>query len=150
MYAPANIGASLEAIKSAEKELGVLFPDELKWIWQVANGLDLPNGWHMHPVFDPSNPKKTCNSIVYENAPGKGRWGYMPDNLISIANNGTGNQLVLTIVDGCLAPDVLVWNHSRNATKSWGKTLDYILKQAEAKIELITKARAKSLHGMLK
>jgi len=144
---PLHLGAGIEAITAAEQEMGIKFPDLLKMIWQVSNGLELPGGWQIYPVFDPANPRKTCNSIVYENTPGKGRWEYMSGDLIAIAGNGTGNHLVLRIESGTLLPDILVWDHERNKTKAWGKTLDDILKKAQARVIAIQKARAKSLRG---
>lgn len=139
-----KLGVDLEAITAAEKELGVLFPDTLKAIWQVSNGIELPGGWIVYPIFDPSNPRKTCNSVVYENTPDKGRWPYMADELIAIASNDCGNQLVLRAEAGQLLPDIFVWNHERNSIKRCSKTLDYILAKAEARVAAIEEARVRS------
>ncbi|QSB00008.1 SMI1/KNR4 family protein [Methylomonas sp. EFPC1] len=62
--------ATEELIHSAEAELGVVFPAELKAIWSINNCNELPGGWRFFPVFDPSNPRKTAGAITYENLRG--------------------------------------------------------------------------------
>ena len=79
------LGVSEEMIKEAAEELGVEFPGQLKEIWKVSNGLELPGGWLFHPVFDISNPRKKSNHIVYENT--KARWNELL--------NGTGQPAKL-------------------------------------------------------
>lgn len=145
MDSQVKLGAPLEAIIAAEQELGVIFPETLKAVWQVSNGLELPGGWIMYPIFDPANPRRTCNSIVYENAQDKGRWSYIADDLIAIADNIWGNKLVLRSEAGRLSTEILVWNHERNSTKKWGKTLEYILAKAEARVAAVKEARARSI-----
>ncbi|CAI8954808.1 putative glucan synthasis protein [Brevibacillus sp. IT-7CA2] len=131
-----SLGVSEEMIKAAAEELGVEFPEQLKEIWKVSNGLELPGGWLFHPVFDISNPRKTSNHIVYENT--KARWEYMHDDLISIAAGDTGNQLVLQITSsGLLNPDVYLWNHETNKIKKWNRSLDFIKEKAQKRIENI-------------
>ncbi|MGE4274342.1 MAG: SMI1/KNR4 family protein [Desulfitobacterium sp.] len=129
------LGASDEAIKAASDCLGVSFPDQLKEIWAISNGLELAGGWIMFPVFDKANPRKTSNHIVYANT--KGRWQYMPEDLVSIASNETGNQLVLEKVENELMPEVFVWYHESNRIKKWGKGLDYIKDRAFARVSKI-------------
>jgi hypothetical protein len=139
-----KLGADIEAINAAEQQLGVTFPGVLKEIWQLSNGLEIPGGWVFFPVFDPSNPRKTCNSIVHENKP-EVRFDYMSDDLIAIAGNGTGNVLALKAESGALLPDVLVWDHELNRTRKWGRTLADILSKAAARVVAIERARAKSI-----
>lgn len=131
-----NLGVSEEMIQEAAAELGVEFPEQLKEIWKIANGLELPGGWVFHPVFDHSNPRKTSNHIVYENT--KGRWEYMHEDLISIAAGDTGNQLVLQKTSsGLLNSDVYIWNHETNKIKKWSKSLEFIIQKAHNRIENI-------------
>jgi len=40
-----NLGVCDEMIKVAAEELGVEYPQQLKEIWKVSNGLELPGGW---------------------------------------------------------------------------------------------------------
>ena len=131
-----SLGVSEEMMKAAAEELGVEFPEQLKEIWKVSNGLELPGGWIFHPVFDISNPRKTSNHIVYENT--QARWEYMHDDLISIAAGDTGNQLVLQKTrSGLLSPDVYLWNHETNKIKKWSRSLDFIKEKAQKRIENI-------------
>jgi len=142
-----NLGASIDAIKVAEQELGVEFPDILKEIWLTKNGgIEIPPDWEVYPIFDPDNSQKTSNSIVYENTPGKGRWGFevMPADLIAIAANGTGNHLVLRVVNGIVLPDIMNWNHETGKVRKWSRSLDHILKIAKSRVAEIEKARMKA------
>jgi hypothetical protein len=139
-----TLGADSEAIDSAEQKLGITLPSLLKETWELSNGLELPGGWILFPVFDPTNPRKTCSNIVHENKP-EVRFDYMPDDLVAIAGNGTGNLLVLRAESGALLPDVLVWNHETNKTRTWGRTLADILSKAAARVLSIERARAKSI-----
>ena len=123
------IGTSIESVKNAEVKLGVTFPEELVQIWIISNGLELPEGWQLFPVFDLTNPRKTSNDIVYENT--KGRWPTMDNNLISIAAGDTGNQLVLQRVDNIINNTVLLWDHENRETTPWDKELKDILEIAK-------------------
>lgn len=137
-----HIGASEEIIAATEREMGVLFPEGLKSIWSKSNGLDLPGGWRLFPVFDQKEPRKTCNHIGYENT--KGRWSYMDQSLISIAGGDTGNQLVLKRNGGELGETIFFWNHETNKIKAWGKDFEYLKAKAEARLSSINKAIARS------
>lgn len=130
-----NLGTTKEDIELAERELTVAFPEVLKAVWFISNGLELAGEWRLYPVFDSANPRKTANHIVYENT--KGRWGYMPAEFLSIAENGTGNQLVLKNEQGILKPEIYVWNHETNRIEKWIRTLEDVLKAAKERIEKI-------------
>jgi hypothetical protein len=137
-----NVGASDEIIEATENEMGVNFPEGLKEVWRRSNGLDLPGGWRLFPVFDNKEPRKTCNHIGYENT--KGRWSYMNQSLISIAGGDTGNQLVLKKNADELEETIYLWNHETNKIKVWGKDFEYLKAKAEARLTSINKAIARS------
>jgi dipeptidyl aminopeptidase/acylaminoacyl peptidase len=122
--------------------MGFLFPEGLKAVWRMSNGLDLPGGWRLFPVFDPAEPRKTCNHIGYENT--KGRWSYMDQSLISIAGGDTGNQLVLKRNDAVVESAIYLWDHETNKVRPWGKGFDYILSKAEARVLKIEKQIGRS------
>ncbi|SCW68376.1 SMI1 / KNR4 family (SUKH-1) [Paenibacillus tianmuensis] len=131
-----NLGVCEEMINAAAEQLGVAFPEQLKEIWKISNGLELPGSWLFYPIFDNSNPRKTSNHIVYENT--KARWDYINDNLISIAAGDTGNHLVLQKTSsGLLSADVYIWNHETNKIKKWSKSLDFIKEKAHKRIDNI-------------
>ena len=131
------LSASDQVIADAEKQMSLCFPEGLKAVWRISNGLELPGGWMLYPVFDPAEPRRTCSHIAYENT--TGRWEYMDDSLVSIAGGDTGNQLVLERQDGGLSDVILHWNHETNKTKKWSKGFDYLVQKAEARIDNIQK-----------
>ena len=130
-----HLGTTDEAVLLAEKELGVVFPERLKEVWLISNGLELFGQWRLYPVFDRSDPRKTANHIVYENT--KARWEYMPADYISIADNGTGNQLVLKKDDGALGPTIYFWDHETNKVRKWTKSFDDVFAEAKRRLEKI-------------
>lgn len=115
-----NLGATDDLILRAESKMGFCFPDGLKLVWRKSNGLELPGGWHLHPVFDPNEPRKTCSHIVSENS--HSRWSYMAKDLISIASGDTGNQLVLESDGVHLGETILLWNTRRAEPENGAKT----------------------------
>jgi hypothetical protein len=104
--------------------------------------LELPGGWELYPVFDPASPRKTANHIVYENT--RGRWETMAAELVAIAGNGTGNQLVLIRTEDRLGGEVFVWDHERGRVKRWTKDLAAVLRLAEQRVEKIKRQRSRS------
>lgn len=118
------------------------FPEGLKAVWQVSNGLELPGGWVLFPVFDPNQPRKTCSHIGYENT--KGRWPTMSNDLISIASGMTGNQLVLRRNGDLLEGPILCWDHETSRTRKWPRDFEYLLSKAKARATKIGKQIAKS------
>jgi hypothetical protein len=69
----------------------------------------------------------------------------MAPELVSIAGNGTGNQLVIARDGERLQAEVLVWNHERCRTKPWSKDLAGVLRVAEARLAKIERLRARRL-----
>jgi hypothetical protein len=113
------LGVTEEMIAAAEAELGIRFPDALREAWKLYNCNEMSSGWRIFPIFDPANPRKTCGSVTYENL--KGVWGrrVMEEGLVSIADNGTGNQLVLKVVSGQAGDQVLHWHHEKHRLTAW-------------------------------
>ena len=128
-------------IHAAEVELGIEFPTELHEIWKTYNCNDLPGGWRLFPVFDPSNPRKTAGSITYENL--KGVWGIhvMESRLISIADNGTGDQLVLKVVSAKAGSEIFRWDHETEKLTRWKPGFESILRIAKKSREDLAKLR---------
>ncbi|MBB6085674.1 SMI1/KNR4 family protein [Wenzhouxiangella marina] len=135
--------ATEELILRAEMELGVSFPPELKAIWLAHNCNELPGGWRVYPVFDPSNPRKTAGSITYENL--RGAWGrhIRSLGLIAIASNGTGNHLVARVVDGAAEPQIFHWHHETERLTHWKPGLASIMKSAIKSAEAIDRLKRK-------
>jgi hypothetical protein len=137
-----ELGTSSQNIEEAEKQLAVRFPEGMRAVLSISNGLEVPPDWIFYPVFDNANPRKTASHIVHENT--KGRWSYMATDLVSIAGDGTGNQLVLKKEGATLSPQILVWDHETNKTRPWPKDFDYALSIARKRVERIQKQINKS------
>jgi hypothetical protein len=137
-----SLGVTEETIAGAEAELCVRFPNELRAAWALYNCNEMSSGWRIFPIFDPSNPRKTCGSITYENL--KGVWGreVMSQGLVSVADNGTGDQLVLKVVTGQAGQTVFRWHHATNKLAIWKPGLDSIKRSAAKSRENVLK-----LHG---
>ena len=137
-----NLGTANQNIEEAERQLAVKFPEDLRAIYSISNGLELPPDWTLYSVFDPTNPRKSSNHIVYENT--KGRWSYMAADFTCIADNSTGNQLVLKKEGEVMSSEILIWDHETNKTRKWSKSFDYILSMAKKRVERIEKQMNKN------
>lgn len=131
------LGVTEEMIAAAETELSMRFPDELREAWLLYNCNEMGGGWRIFPVFDPANPRKTCGSVTYENL--KGVWGreVMSQSLVSIADNGTGNQLVLKVVFGQAGATVFRWHHATHKLTVWKPGLVSIKRSAAKSREAV-------------
>jgi SMI1-KNR4 cell-wall len=134
-----QVAATEEHIARAEAKLGVQFPEAFRRVWLIANGLELPSGWLIHPVFNPEDPRHTCNDIALENT--QGRPSYMASDLLIIAGDGTGDALVLRRSSGALSEDVLVWNHETRRCRKSTLTFQSLLKHAQKRAASIEAVR---------
>ena len=132
-----HLGADDAVINEAEKKLGVTFPAALREFYRLSNGIEIAPDWQVCAVFDPSNPRKSANHIVHENT--AGRWSYMPLDLICLAGNGTGNQLVLQKGGEALESQIYVWDHEANKLRKWSKGLEYLITAAHRRVDKIEK-----------
>ncbi|WP_374605038.1 SMI1/KNR4 family protein [Arenimonas sp.] len=125
------LGATEEGIAEAEAALGFRFAEDLREAWKQYNCIELRGGWRVFPIFDPANPRKTCTSISFENL--KGAWGQevMAEGLVTIADNGTGNQLVLKVDAGQAGDQVFHWHHETHRLSPWKPGLASIRAAAE-------------------
>lgn len=134
--------ATAALIDEAERELCVVFPVELRAVWLTHNGIELPGGWRFFPVFDPGNPRKTAGSVTYENL--RGAWGMhlRSLDLVALASNGTGNHLVMRVVDGVAIRDILHWNHETEKLTRWKPGIDAVMRSARTSAERLAAIRA--------
>lgn len=136
-----DLGSNIKDIEKAESRLQVVFPSELKQAWMTYNVIELRGGWFVHPIFDKSNPRKTCSDIIYANT--TGRWEYMDEDLLSIADNGTGNQLVLKLKDGRAENIVYKWHHETEELIHWTPGIDAIIQEAVKSKKQVEELREK-------
>lgn len=132
-----HLGTTDTAIDEAESKLGVRFPETLRQFYRLSNGIEIPPDWQVYAVFDTENPRKSAIHIVYENT--VGRWSDMAGDLICLAGNGTGNQLVLRKNGTVLGEQIYVWNHETNKVKPWTKDLPFLVSSAKKRVEKIEK-----------
>jgi len=111
-------------IQNAESELGVRFPDSFRNKMQEANGGRVDVGednYELHPFYDTSNRKRitrTCNSIVHETKKEREGGWQLPDRIIVIGNNGSGDKLVFQVeANGCIDPSVYWFDHETRELK---------------------------------
>ena len=95
---------SEQEIQKTEKELGASLPHDYREAMKIENGgegLTKEDDWEFYPIKDTSSKKRisrTCYHIIKETESCHG-FGYFPENVIAIANNGLGDQMVF-IKDG--------------------------------------------------
>lgn len=134
------LGIDKTEIIKAEEKLSIKFPETLKQAWETYNVIELKGGWFVFPIFDQRSPRKTCGNIVYENTSASWR-ELVPENLLMIAENGTGNFLVVKITDGIASEEVFHWHHETGKLTKWKPTIESILKTA-----IKSKKSVESLH----
>ena len=139
---PPILGIQSSEIDKAEAELSVRFPPLLREAWETYNVVELRGGWRVFPIFDKRSPRKTCGSIVYENT--RGAWKELqPDDTLAIADNGTGNQLVLKVENGKAGESVYHWNHETGRLRKWQPGIESILKEARRSRISVERLQAK-------
>ncbi|GGK66789.1 SMI1/KNR4 family protein [Amphritea balenae] len=107
----------IKFIEKAEAELGVSLPNWYRVSMQSLNGGSVSFGgeaWELYPILDLTNKKsirKTGDNLVL-NQKSAQDWPGFPSNAIAIGENGTGDHIVLLILDGGIADTrVYHWLH---------------------------------------
>ncbi len=138
-----TLNASQEAIDEAEKALGIQFPEGLKCIWLISNGLDYPQDWRIYPVFDKSMPKKCWGHIAEENR--RSSYDYIQEDLLKIGGDSYGNHLVLKVTGGVAGEDIYAWNHETTKLRKSPITFVKIQAKAQKRVDSIMKKIARSM-----
>ncbi|MGE7768802.1 SMI1/KNR4 family protein [Peribacillus sp. NPDC096540] len=95
-------------IKSAEEQLGVVFPKQYKELFKLSNNAQIDE-WTLFPIKDSKNLKRTWDDIVRQNQDVRDEG--MADDLISIGEDGTGDKLCFRIVDTVMDGKIYIWYH---------------------------------------
>ena len=114
-----------DRIEAAEGELGRRLPVDLRDRLMRDNGGEIevdgyPGDnpiWYLHPVWDPSDRRRiarTANHIVGETREAHDTIGDLPAGSIVIADNGTGDLLLVLADDD----DVVWWDHETGEIES--------------------------------
>jgi hypothetical protein len=124
---PVNIKYIIET----EQELGIVFPDSFKFKMTKENGGELmaeDEAWQLFPFFDKSDNKRIsriCNHIVLETKQARS-WANFPTNGITIASNGSGDNLILLPSDNDnkkLREEIYLWQHETGDIQEVAKTI---------------------------
>ncbi len=103
-------------VLEAEEQLKAKLPSEYKNAMVSNNGGDIDINdeiWEQYPIFDKSDRKRlsrTCNHIITETDSCKD-FGNFGENLLAIASNGCGDQLVFVKEGKEYLPAVHIWSH---------------------------------------
>lgn len=127
----------IKYIIETEQELGLVFPDSFKSKMTKENGGELftdGDDWQLFPFFDKSDKKRmsrTCNHIVLETQQAR-TWDNFPGNGIAIASNGSGDNLILLLLDNDnkkLREEIYLWQHETGDIQQVAKTIDELTEE---------------------
>ncbi|RLQ89717.1 SMI1/KNR4 family protein [Planomicrobium sp. Y74] len=122
-------GVEEPAIRETEQKLNIRFPDQYVQLFKLANGPEVGE-WTLFPIKDPKNMKKTWDDVVRQNE--EVLDGEISENLIAIAEDGTGDYLCLKVEDGKAADPIYLWLHETDETEELALTLkDFIVTTQE-------------------
>ncbi|MGE5651527.1 MAG: SMI1/KNR4 family protein [Bacillota bacterium] len=103
-------------VVQTEAKLGAQLPDSYRRAMMAANGGEVStedDDWYLYPILDDSDKKRltrTCNDVVSETA-SCSKWRRFPTQALAIANNGSGDRLVILRDGNEYAPTIYVWFH---------------------------------------
>ena len=118
-------GVEESAIRDTEQKLNIRFPDQYVQLFKLANGPEVGE-WTLFPIKDPKNMKKTWDDVVRQNE--EVLDGEISDDLIAIAEDGSGDYLCLKVEEGRVGDPVYLWLHETDETEELAPTLkDFII-----------------------
>jgi len=103
-------------IDAAERELGASLPTSFVEAMRASNGGELDvddDDWQQYPIADTSDRKRaarTSNHLVKETARLR-QWTRFPQDALAIAENGSGDQLVMLRDGTRFGPAIHRWAH---------------------------------------
>lgn len=112
-------------IKSAEEQLGVVFPKQYKELFKLSNNAQIDE-WTLFPIKDSKNLKRTWDDIVRQNQDVRDEG--MADDLISIGEDGTGDKLCFRIVDTKMDSKIYIWYHETEELEELASNLKEFIK----------------------
>lgn len=126
-------GVEESAIRNTEQELSIRFPDQYVQLCKLANGAEVGE-WNLFPIKDPDDMKKTWGDVVRQNK--EVLDGEIFENLIAIAENGTGDYLCLKVENGKADNPIFLWLHESDETEELASTLkDFIINSIQEELE---------------
>ena len=111
---------SEDQLKTTESEIGAKFPDSYRRLMMQSNGGEIAANsdiWNLIPLRDTSDRKRisrTANHVVSETMSLSG-FPAWHENAYAIAENGTGDALVMFQDGDRFEPQVFFWCHEDGA-----------------------------------
>ena len=127
----------LKYILETERTLGLEFPESYKNKMMRENGGELmtdEDDWLLFPFLDKSDNKRisrTCNHIVLETENAR-QWESFPENGITIASNGCGDNLVLLPFEDNpkqLQETIYLWLHETGEITEIAESIDELTEE---------------------
>ncbi|MCZ4247458.1 SMI1/KNR4 family protein [Bacillus amyloliquefaciens] len=97
-----------EEFRAAEKSLRASFPKAYKRLLHKKNPAEIGE-WIFFPIREQGRLQKTWDDVTRQNS--VCREESMPDDMIVIADNGTGDKPCLKKADGVMEETVYLWDH---------------------------------------
>lgn len=121
-------------IKSAEEQLGVIFPKQYKELFKLSNNAQIDE-WTLFPIKEFKNLKRTWDDIVRQNQDVRDEG--MAEDLISIGEGGTGDKLCFRIVDTVMDGKIYIWYHETEELEELASNLkEFIVSNSEFEDEI--------------
>ena len=120
-------------LTQTENELGAKLPNEYRESMKLNNGGEASteeDDWVFYPIKDTSDKKRisrTCNHIIRETQSCFG-FGNFPDNAVTIASNGLGDQMVFLKQSNSFLNVVYIWLHETGELQELASTFNEIKK----------------------
>lgn len=116
---PVPFPVDVKFIRAAEENLGVRFPAGFVGRMTRLNGGTAQvagDVFEVHPIFDSSDRKRaarTSNDVCRETAYMRREWPDFPQDAVVVAQNGSGDRLVMfpDPTPGALGQPVFHWDH---------------------------------------
>lgn len=111
---------SEEQLKATESEIGATFPESYRRQMMRSNGGEVnavSDYWSLIPLRDTSDRKRlsrTANHLLVETKSFSG-FPSWPENAYAVAENGTGDALVMFRDGAQIKPQVFCWHHEDGA-----------------------------------
>ncbi|PSL40898.1 SUKH superfamily protein [Planomicrobium soli] len=125
-------GVAESAIIDTEQKLNVLFPTQYVELFKLANGPEVGE-WILFPIKDAKNLKKTWDDVVRQNTEVLDE--VIPENLIAIAEDGTGDYLCFEVEDGKAADPIFLWLHETTEMEELAPSLKDFIVIAQEEME---------------
>ncbi|WP_409292717.1 SMI1/KNR4 family protein [Peribacillus sp. SCS-37] len=114
-------GVDESDLKLAEEKLGAIFPEQYKELFKLVNNPEIGE-WILYPILSQKNVKNTWDDIVRQNK--EVRDERMPENLIVIGDDGSGDKLCFKNIQGKMADILYLWDHETEELEEYAPSLE--------------------------